>query len=568
MGASKIVGIDVSAEMIARARQNESCSPAETYLIGDATKLVDIVYRQSARLGFVPGALLEDGCFDLAVGIFLFNYTNLTQMKDICAQIFQVLKPGGRFIFSVPHPFMLNAHGDTETTDNKEKSDSTFSFSKGDGVSSQQYFSLRDRKFAGVIRRTDGQALNVKMCFKTISDYVESVKRVGFEINDLHEARVLPEHVSLNPDFFKSVKDSPLHLVFEVVKPISTNDVTKIPKKIIWSSYERKNPDLALHLQLPGEVVSELKDVVDDLVNKGLDEDNYELSDSEVLRLKETSKFAKTLRERLKVDTGAAFVSGLDLNEFGFQQGSSNAERGTKKVKLAYFILCSLVGHVDGSARGRLFDVKNYNLRVTSDNVLFSVGNNEATFHTDGASLNKSYDVASLLCLSPAADGGAFRLSNACSAFNNLRAKLPKFLMYELMRPLPRDILENGNGKGIGGSMMNLVRNNNEIMKLRVRHNSYPIFVEADGGTRLQFRYMRYWIESGFEKAQMRMSPLLRVALDLLDAELEKEQVFNNRMKPGEMVFCNNKIFAHARDSFTDHPDYPARHKVRAWIQF
>jgi len=79
---------------------------------------------------------------------------------------------------------------------------------------------------------------------------------------------------------------------------------------------------------------------------------------------------------------------------------------------------------------------------------------------------------------------------------------------------------------------------------------------------------MRYWIESGFEKAQMRMSPLLRVALDLLDAELEKEQVFNNRMKPGEMVFCNNKIFAHARDSFTDHPDYPARHKVRAWIQF
>ena len=29
----------------------------------------------------------------------------------------------------------------------------------------------------------------------------------------------------------------------------------------------------------------------------------------------------------------------------------------------------------------------------------------------------------------------------------------------------------------------------------------------------------------------------------------------------------NNKVFAHAHDSFEDSPDEEARHKVRAWIQ-
>ncbi len=50
----------------------------------------------------------------------------------------------------------------------------------------------------------------------------------------------------------------------------------------------------------------------------------------------------------------------------------------------------------------------------SNDNVLFSVSDTEAGWHTDGASKDRVYDVVSLLCISPAAEGGKFRISNAC----------------------------------------------------------------------------------------------------------------------------------------------------------
>ena len=54
----------------------------------------------------------------------------------------------------------------------------------------------------------------------------------------------------------------------------------------------------------------------------------------------------------------------------------------------------------------------------SKDNVLFSVSDTEAGWHTDGASKDMVYDVVSLLCISPSSTGGKFRISNACeSAF-------------------------------------------------------------------------------------------------------------------------------------------------------
>ena len=107
---------------------------------------------------------------------------------------------------------MLNAHGSEET------SNDTFSFSKGD-AKADSYFSLKDRKFGGCIRTLDGRDLNVKMLFKTISDYIDTLDVVGFDIAKIHEARVLPEHVAAHPDFFESVKDSPLVSLVSMYSP-------------------------------------------------------------------------------------------------------------------------------------------------------------------------------------------------------------------------------------------------------------------------------------------------------------------------------------------------------------
>ena len=39
---------------------------------------------------------------------------------------------------------------------------------------------------------------------------------------------------------------------------------------------------------------------------------------------------------------------------------------------------------------------------------------------------------------------------------------------------------------------------------------------------RIRFRYMRFWVESGHQKAGLRVSPMLRMAMDFLDKELNR----------------------------------------------
>ena len=71
-------------------------------------------------------------------------------------------------------------------------------------------------------------------------------------------------------------------------------------------------------------------------------------------------------------------------------------------------------------------------------------------------------------------------------------ADVPKFILHELLRPTPRDILENGGSKACANrkrSMGNILSRNESIMTLRITYNSYPIFsLDHD---RMRFRYMR-----------------------------------------------------------------------------
>jgi len=54
---------------------------------------------------------------------------------------------------------------------------------------------------------------------KTLNDYIHSISAAGFQIIDIQEAGVTEEHLMTNRDFFQSVKDRPLHLIFKLRKP-------------------------------------------------------------------------------------------------------------------------------------------------------------------------------------------------------------------------------------------------------------------------------------------------------------------------------------------------------------
>lgn len=82
-----VTGIDLSTEQLAHAR-----SLADEHGVD-----VDFLQGDVTELGFA------DGSFDLAFNAWVFQWVD---DLDACfAETYRVLRPGGRFVFSTPHPF-------------------------------------------------------------------------------------------------------------------------------------------------------------------------------------------------------------------------------------------------------------------------------------------------------------------------------------------------------------------------------------------------------------------------------------------------------------------------------
>ncbi|MFT7535002.1 MAG: SAM-dependent methyltransferase [Hyphomicrobiaceae bacterium] len=189
-GAGSILGIDVSEEMVNGAKQRESQEKLGIrYRAGNATDLDDIA----------PESL------DLCVAVFLFNYLNLEQTRHTMSEVHRVLRPGGRFIFAVPHP-SLAFLGDNVAP---------FYFDP----ESKGYFSGRDCQFEGEIWRKDGRSVRVRSVHKNLEDYFGALSAAGFtQMPQVTELRATEEHLLQDPEWFGPLRDKPLHLAFQLTK--------------------------------------------------------------------------------------------------------------------------------------------------------------------------------------------------------------------------------------------------------------------------------------------------------------------------------------------------------------
>lgn len=202
LGATKIVGCDISSEMISCAKSASGDDDRFHYYACPAGELSSGLRERSSGIGIDNP---DERAFDVAMAVFLFNYLNTDDMEDVMSQIYAALKPGGTFVFSVPHPSMIFCHD----------SDSAFHLdSKGRG-----YYSSRNQMVLGKMSTLDGTRLNIMSVHKTLGDYIAAINRVGYRIADVQEAGVTEEHMALHPEFFESVKDRPLHLVFNLKRP-------------------------------------------------------------------------------------------------------------------------------------------------------------------------------------------------------------------------------------------------------------------------------------------------------------------------------------------------------------
>ena len=204
LGASKVVGCDISGGMVLSARQTSEGDDRFVYYACPVGELLQGLKDHANEIGI---EMNEDGPkFDIAMAVFLFNYLTTTDMEDAIQQIYQALKPGGIFVFSVPHPSMIFCHD----------SDAVFHLDSKD----KGYYSSRNEKILGIISTIDGTKLNIMSVHKTLGDYIKAINMAGFSIVDVQEAGVTEEHMKLHPEFFESVNDRPLHLVFKLKKQL------------------------------------------------------------------------------------------------------------------------------------------------------------------------------------------------------------------------------------------------------------------------------------------------------------------------------------------------------------
>lgn len=191
-GAASVFGIDVSSEMVENARR---AIPADT-----ACAMQFDAADASTYTGFPRPA------FDRVMAVFLFNYLTRAQMTAVMRTARERLAPGGRFVFTVPHPCLPYM---------RETAPPFYFETEG-----HDYFGGVDTTYEGRIWRRDGQSVPVRCVHKTFSDYFTALAEAGFtSMPTVSELHVTDEHLAFDPAFFEPLRGYPLHVMFQVEKP-------------------------------------------------------------------------------------------------------------------------------------------------------------------------------------------------------------------------------------------------------------------------------------------------------------------------------------------------------------
>ena len=230
---------------------------------------------------------------------------------------------------------------------------------------------------------------------------------------------------------------------------------------------------------------------------------------------------------------GAAIITGLP--------------RTPEAARLTYLALGCRLGEPLINY-GKLYDVRDKGGSYLDAPIPVSQTRHTTSFHTDSARKETLPQIVSLLCLQDAR-GGDSQLVSASRVHEAMNEEAP-LLLDNLYRDYIRDIVTPGT----------------EGTEEALLANRFPVFQSRPDGTGLNFRYMRYWIEKGAERAGRSLSSIDIAALDLLDSLLADSSLYAEvHLQPGEALFIDNRDIAHNRTPYEDHVG-KSRHLVRMWL--
>jgi alpha-ketoglutarate-dependent taurine dioxygenase len=212
-----------------------------------------------------------------------------------------------------------------------------------------------------------------------------------------------------------------------------------------------------------------------------------------------------------------------------------------------YWMIGQLLGEpIAQNVQGTLlYDVRDSGQDV-AQGARFSVTRYESSFHTDNSFGETVVDFVGLLCLKTARSGGVSQVVSGLAVVEALRRDHP-----EVLSALGRPFHVDRRGGVREGEAPTVLR---PVIELR--------------GPEPLFRYLRYWIEAGHEKAGQPLTPAQCQALDRLDEVLNRPALRAEfSLEPGQVYFINNRWILHNRTAFEDHPEPGRRrHLVRLWL--
>jgi alpha-ketoglutarate-dependent taurine dioxygenase len=245
----------------------------------------------------------------------------------------------------------------------------------------------------------------------------------------------------------------------------------------------------------------------------------------------------KAILSTLEAGRGFVIISAWPVDRYSPQESQK-----------AYWLLGQLLGRpMEQNIQGTLL----YDVRDTGQDVRhgarFSVTKTASTFHTDNSFGTEVLDYVGLLCLNAAQSGGQNQLVSGQAVQEELRARHPDAC--EVLRQ-PFHVDRRGGVRP------------GEEPTARV-----PV-LEGDGPG-LVIRYLRYWIEVGHEKAGLPLTADQLNALNVLDRVADQRDLrVEFALRPGEMLFVNNRWILHNRTAFEDYPEPERkRHYVRLWVR-
>ena len=220
----------------------------------------------------------------------------------------------------------------------------------------------------------------------------------------------------------------------------------------------------------------------------------------------------------------------------------------SRDLSALYWLVGQLLGRpFEQNVQGTLL----YDVRDTGQDVRygarFSVTNAESTFHTDNSFGAEVLDYVGLLCLNGAQAGGLSQLVSGYAVQQELLANHRR--AWEVLRQ-PFHVDRRGG-----------------LRPGRNRRSAFRCWPITNGS--LLIRYLRYWIEAGHEKVGLPLTPEQVDALDVLDRVADEPRLrVEFLMRPGEMLFVNNRWILHNRTAFEDFAEPERRrHYVRLWLR-